>query len=559
MDSTSSTRTNAAATPNSVKSAYDLANTANTGLDNKLDKTGDGKDVTATFTEASERANIGTGEKLSVIFGKIKKWHSDLKALAFKDAVSDSDISGTISDNHIASAFMWNGKADKVSGATNGNFAALDANGNLTDSGKKATDFELVTNKVSSWQTTPDNTHYPSEKLVKDALDAKADADNVVAIVDAYVDRFNINTIGWYKIADRQFNDKFANNNSLFDLAANIYDDKFYGKLKICVRSETIGSSPLFKSIAFYSEFGWPANKFPIKFVSRGLVGACTLEVWVGFTGRYRGISLTEVGTSGAEGATYKAWNYYKISTGAGESEPVNDETNHVITVNVPVYQDQHNIDRPTNNNLVAMDENGLVKNGGVAVLPSTSTWDGTSDAKVPTAKAVAQAVDAISKLDGTIIGNGSQADLDDCTSGSESDRVHSYYWVYSQKDNVSHKPTDDAGQMLSMSYNYNNAIQIVITGSGVTYSRSKVAGTWTDWFNIRDASWINGGVFQAAQIPTSLPNVTAGSATTATNYASGGGIANALDGKQDSLTFMDDSEAVAIWADAKTAAANAS
>ena len=33
------------------------------------------------------------------------------------------------------------GKADKVSNATAGNFAALDANGNLTDSGKKASDF----------------------------------------------------------------------------------------------------------------------------------------------------------------------------------------------------------------------------------------------------------------------------------------------------------------------------------------------------------------------------------------------------------------------------------
>ena len=32
-------------------------------------------------------------------------------------------------------------KADKVDGATNGNFAGLDSNGNLTDSGKKASDF----------------------------------------------------------------------------------------------------------------------------------------------------------------------------------------------------------------------------------------------------------------------------------------------------------------------------------------------------------------------------------------------------------------------------------
>lgn len=35
-------------------------------------------------------------------------------------------------------------KADKVTGATAGNFAGLDENGNLTDSGKKATDFKTV-------------------------------------------------------------------------------------------------------------------------------------------------------------------------------------------------------------------------------------------------------------------------------------------------------------------------------------------------------------------------------------------------------------------------------
>ena len=32
---------------------------------------------------------------------------------------------------------------------------------------------EFNVNKVTSWQNTPDNTHYPSEKLVKDSLDAK--------------------------------------------------------------------------------------------------------------------------------------------------------------------------------------------------------------------------------------------------------------------------------------------------------------------------------------------------------------------------------------------------
>jgi hypothetical protein len=43
--------------------------------------------------------------------------------------------------SEILDEIDYSGKADKVSGATNGNFAGLDANGNLTDSGKKAADF----------------------------------------------------------------------------------------------------------------------------------------------------------------------------------------------------------------------------------------------------------------------------------------------------------------------------------------------------------------------------------------------------------------------------------
>lgn len=41
------------------------------------------------------------------------------------------------------------GKADKVSGATSGNFAALDANGNLTDSGHKHSDYLTTHQDIS--------------------------------------------------------------------------------------------------------------------------------------------------------------------------------------------------------------------------------------------------------------------------------------------------------------------------------------------------------------------------------------------------------------------------
>lgn len=61
-------------------------------ISGKLDKTGDGSNVTAAFTTASTRVNIATGEKLSVLFGKIAKWFSDLGSLAFKSTVAKSDL-----------------------------------------------------------------------------------------------------------------------------------------------------------------------------------------------------------------------------------------------------------------------------------------------------------------------------------------------------------------------------------------------------------------------------------------------------------------------------------
>lgn len=58
-------------------------------LSNYLQKTGDGSNVTAAFSTAGTRANIATGEKLSVIFGKLAKWFTDLKAVAFSGSYND--------------------------------------------------------------------------------------------------------------------------------------------------------------------------------------------------------------------------------------------------------------------------------------------------------------------------------------------------------------------------------------------------------------------------------------------------------------------------------------
>lgn len=53
-------------------------------------------DQTPTFTQAATRENIASGNKLSVIFGKIMKWFADLKTVAFSGSYTDLTNKPTI-------------------------------------------------------------------------------------------------------------------------------------------------------------------------------------------------------------------------------------------------------------------------------------------------------------------------------------------------------------------------------------------------------------------------------------------------------------------------------
>lgn len=58
--------------------------------------TGNSSNTTVEFSQASSRTDISTGEKLSVIFGKIAKWFADLKTVAFTGSYTDLTNKPTI-------------------------------------------------------------------------------------------------------------------------------------------------------------------------------------------------------------------------------------------------------------------------------------------------------------------------------------------------------------------------------------------------------------------------------------------------------------------------------
>lgn len=64
--------------------------------DSSLSTTGDATNVTNTITTAANRTNLVSGETLGISLGKIRKWLSDLKAVAFSGSYNDLSNKPTI-------------------------------------------------------------------------------------------------------------------------------------------------------------------------------------------------------------------------------------------------------------------------------------------------------------------------------------------------------------------------------------------------------------------------------------------------------------------------------
>ena len=160
-------------------------------ISGKLDKTGDASSTTASFAAASSRENVKTGEKMSVLFGKIAKWFTDLKAVAFTGSYNDLANKPTIPD--------ISGKQDKLTAGTNVTIigstisakdttysdATQSAHGLMTAADKKKLDGiaagatkVAVDSALSATSTNP-----LQNKVVKAALDSKSASGHTHAMI----------------------------------------------------------------------------------------------------------------------------------------------------------------------------------------------------------------------------------------------------------------------------------------------------------------------------------------------------------------------------------------
>ena len=98
---------------------------------------GDTSNTTVIFSEASNRTNLTNGEKLSVLFGKIKKWFSDLKTVAFSGSYNDLSDKPTIPT-------VGNGTVTIKQAGTNKGTFTMNQSGNTT--------IELTDTDTNTWR-----------------------------------------------------------------------------------------------------------------------------------------------------------------------------------------------------------------------------------------------------------------------------------------------------------------------------------------------------------------------------------------------------------------------
>lgn len=107
------------------------------------------KDVPASGDASTTEVVMGDDSRLTDARTPVAHTHTvsqitDFPALGTAAAKDSTNAVTQNSTDLVESGAVYTAlgdKADKVSGATNGNFAGLDSNGNLTDSGSKASDF----------------------------------------------------------------------------------------------------------------------------------------------------------------------------------------------------------------------------------------------------------------------------------------------------------------------------------------------------------------------------------------------------------------------------------
>ena len=156
-------------------------------------------------------ANVGTAQEPSYKYDLFAGMY-DLSGYALKSEMSVTPGTGANADKTtiqlksgttatvLTSHQDVSGKADKVTSAVEGNFAGLDSNGNLVDSGSKASDFQAAGNYKTTQTAVTDPTASGTAAAFIDSI--SQDANGVITVTKKSAQNASASQAGFMSAAD---------------------------------------------------------------------------------------------------------------------------------------------------------------------------------------------------------------------------------------------------------------------------------------------------------------------------------------------------------------------
>lgn len=153
--------------------------------------------MTVAFTQASSRSNIATGEKLSVIMGKIKKFFADLTAPAFAQMITTKEdllatkVTGYVPDaKAVADTYTeLNSKLNQNTDLSLVNCVSWDSDNTISKIGNRV--FVTLGVRITSEQSSGSliianigRTYYPKNMYVRTNAVGGTSGDNHIIYID---------------------------------------------------------------------------------------------------------------------------------------------------------------------------------------------------------------------------------------------------------------------------------------------------------------------------------------------------------------------------------------
>lgn len=241
--------------------AVHLSGALLSAINSHLTTTGDTKDNITTFPDQVMRTNLASGDKHAVLFGKIKRWFSDLKTVAFTGKASDlSQDTGNrlVTDTEKAG---WN---DKYTRAEVDTKDAGKANLVHTHSRAQITDFPVALPANGGNADTVDGVHAAAVGKIEGSKLVSYDEGGCIAATYYLQDSPNNENIAISQViftngTDTAFRKASLSHlkSSLGSMPANGGNADTVGGRRVAIQSVDITPSQLYNNIPVYTNAGY--------------------------------------------------------------------------------------------------------------------------------------------------------------------------------------------------------------------------------------------------------------------------------------------------------------